>query len=180
MTREEAHKILDEMIDSKSLKKHCLTIALVMEAYASKLGEPEDLWYNTGLLHDADYDRFPDQHPNIIVKRLEESGDFEMAYAISAHFTKWGKKYHKPLEKYLLAVDELTGLIVAASLMRPTGMMGMTVKSVKKKIKSKGFAAGGDRNEIDKGIEIADLELSEHVQFIIDVLENSSEKLITI
>ena len=173
----EAEEILNRFIDEESLRRHCYSVSMVMRAYAESLGENAEIWAVTGLLHDADYEKYPDEHPNIIVKLLEEKGENIIAYAISAHYTKWGKTYEALLEKYLLAVDELTGFIIAASLMRPTGLDGMTPKSVKKKLKTKGFAAGVDRDEIYKSLEIANLDLDAHISFIISVLQNNIDQL---
>lgn len=173
----EAEKILGEFIDDPSLKKHCRSVSIVMKAYAEKLGEDTGEWEVAGLLHDADYEKYPDQHPQVIVKLLREKGEDKIAHAISAHYTKWGQTYDNLLDKYLLAVDELTGFIIAASLMRPTRLDGMSPKSVKKKLKTKGFAAGVDRDEIYKSLEIAELELDEHIMFIINVLQKNQESL---
>lgn len=148
-----------------------------MKAYAEKLGEDVEIWAIAGLLHDADYEKYPDKHPNIIVDLLEKKGEQYIAHAISAHYTKWGKSYDSLLDKYLLAVDELTGFIIAASLMRPTRLDGMSPKSVKKKLKTKGFAAGVDRDEIRLSLEISGLELDEHIKFIISVLQENADKL---
>src|SRR4051812_20283550 len=107
MTRTEAQQILESMTKGASLLRHMRTVELVMEAYANKLGESTEEWAVTGLLHDADYEAFPDQHPNIIVDKLREMGETKIAHAISAHYTKWGVSYDTTLDKALLAVDEL-------------------------------------------------------------------------
>ena len=119
ISRDEARQILAGMTKSASLLRHMRTIELVMGAYAKKLGENTETWAIAGLLHDADYEAFPDQHPNIIVKQLRESGNEVIAHAISAHYTKWGVSYDTLLDKGLLACDELTGLIVACAQIRP-------------------------------------------------------------
>ena len=177
MTISEAEIILNDFVDEPSLIRHCQSVSIVMKAYATELGENTEEWAVTGLLHDADYEKYPDQHPNIIVNFLNERKEQKIAHAISAHFTKWGQTYDSELDKYLLAVDELTGFIIAASLMRPTRLEGMSPKSVKKKLKTKGFAAGVDRDEIYKSLEIADLELDTHISFIISVLQQHVEEL---
>jgi putative nucleotidyltransferase with HDIG domain len=177
MTRDEAREIFNNLIENDSLRRHCRSVELVMEAYARALGEDEEVWGNAGLLHDADYEKYPDQHPKVIVKILEDLGEKAVAHAISAHYTHWGMTYDSRLDKYLLAVDELTGFIIAASLMRPTRLDGLTPSSVVKKLKTKGFASGVDRDEIDKGIALAGLDRDAHIRFIIEVLYNRREEL---
>jgi predicted hydrolase (HD superfamily) len=141
------------------------------------LNEDLDAWYVTGLLHDADYEKYPEEHPGIIVSLMRERGEPEIAHAISAHHTRWGQTYDTNLDKFLLAVDELTGFIVAVSYMRPTRMEGMSVSSVVKKLKTKGFAEGVDRFEIDEGIRIAELDKDKHIEFIIQVLSKNQALL---
>lgn len=173
----EAEEILRNFVDEPSLMRHCLSVSIVMKAYAKELAEDEEEWAVAGLLHDADYEKHPDQHPNLIVNLLREKGESKIAHAISAHYTKWGQSYETNLDKYLLAVDEMTGFIIAASMMRPTGLEGMEPKSVLKKLKTKGFAAGVDRDEIYKSLEIAGLEMNKHISFIISVLHQHSKML---
>lgn len=177
ISRAEAQDIFDELIQSVSLRRHCRTIELVMEAYAKKLGEDADKWAITGLLHDADYERYPEEHPQIIVKKLRDMGEEEIAYAISAHYTKWGVSYDHLLDKALLACDELTGFIVACALVRPTRIEGMKPKSVRKKLKDKKFAAKVEREEIMTGVELFGVDLNEHIAFIIEVLASHKEEL---
>lgn len=177
ISRTQAQSIFDELISTPSLRRHCRTVELVMEAYAKKLGEDADKWAITGLLHDADYEKYPEEHPNIIVAKLREMGEEEIAYAISAHYTKWGVSYDHLLDKALLACDELTGFIVACALVRPTKIEGMKPKSVRKKLKDKKFAAKVERDEINAGVEMLGVELSEHIAFIISVLEENKEEL---
>lgn len=177
ISRKEAQDIFDELIENPSLRRHCRTVELVMEAYAKKLGEDSDKWAITGLLHDADYEKYPEEHPKIIVAKLREMGEEEIAYAISAHYTKWGVSYDHLLDKALLACDELTGFIVACALVRPTKIEGMKPKSVRKKLKDKKFAAKVEREEIHAGVEMLGVELSEHIAFIIAVLEENKEEL---
>ena len=176
ITRDEARTILNAMTQSASLLRHMRTVELVMEAYARKLGEDETAWAIAGMLHDADYEAYPEQHPNVIVKQLRESGNEAIAHAISAHYTKWGVSYDSLLDKALLACDELTGFIVACAQIRPDGIASLEPKSVVKKLKDKGFAAKVDREEVYKGVELLGVDLSEHIGFIIGVLrENRSE-----
>jgi predicted hydrolase (HD superfamily) len=177
MTREEARALLAAMTQSASLLRHMRTVELVMEAYALQLGEPADRWAIAGLLHDADYEAHPDQHPNVIVEKLKAAGEEEIAHAVSAHYTKWGVPYETRLDKALLACDELTGFIVACAQVRPEGIATLETKSVIKKLKDKGFAAKVDREEVYKGAELFGVELATHISFIIGVLQQNKEEL---
>ena len=177
MTREEARTLLAAMTKSASLLRHMRTVELVMEAYALQLGEPADRWAIAGLLHDADYEAHPDQHPNVIVGKLKAAGEDEIAHAVSAHYTKWGVPYETRLDKALLACDELTGFIVACAQVRPEGISTLEAKSVIKKLKDKGFAAKVDREEVYKGAELFGVDLATHVGFIIGVLQQNKEEL---
>ncbi len=178
ISRKRAQEILEEMTDSDSLLRHARSVELVMAAYAAHLGDDMEKWSITGLLHDADYEKYPDEHPNIIVKMLRDMGENDIAYAISAHYTKWGNPCISNLDKLLLACDELTGFVIACCQVRPDGINSLTPKSVIKKLKSKGFAAKVDRDEVYFGTEQAGLDLSEHIAFIINVLSNHQEELL--
>jgi len=153
------------------------TLELVMEAYARKYKEDENQWAIAGLLHDADYEAFPDKHPAIIVEKMKEAGEVEIAHAISAHYTKWNVPYNSLLDKALLACDELTGFIVACCQVRPDGISSLETKSVIKKLKDKGFAAKVEREEVYKGAELLGVDLKEHIAFIIEVLRSHREEL---
>lgn len=177
ISRSDARLLLQSMTQSASLLRHMRTIELVMEAYAEKLGEDKEEWAIAGLLHDADYEPFPEQHPGVIVAKLNASGDTKIAHAISAHYTKWGVTYETTLDKGLLACDELTGLIVACAQIRPEGISTLEAKSVIKKLKDKGFAAKVDREEVYKGIELFGVDLKEHIGFIIEVLRRNKAEL---
>ncbi|HRK55298.1 MAG TPA: HD domain-containing protein [Cyclobacteriaceae bacterium] len=177
MDRTEARAILESMTSSPSLLRHMRTIELVMEAYAKKYNEDENEWAIAGLLHDADYEAFPEKHPAIIVEKLNELGETKIAHAISAHYTKWNVPYDTLLDKALLACDELTGFIVACCQVRPEGVATLEPKSVIKKLKDKGFAAKVERDEVYKGVELLGVDLKEHIAFIIDVLRQNQEEL---
>ena len=177
MTREEAKLILTEMTKTESLLRHARSVEVVMEAYASKLGEDEEEWAVTGMLHDADNEAYPDKHPNIIVAKLRDLGEEKIAHAISAHYTKWEVPYETTLDKALLACDELTGFVIACCHVRPEGINTLTPKAVRKKLKSKGFAARVERDEVYQGAEIFGVDLNEHIQFIIDALKVHKEEL---
>lgn len=177
ITRKEAQEILEGMTESESLLRHARSVELVMTAYAAKFSEDMEKWSITGLLHDADYDKYPDEHPNRIVSLLRERGEEEIAYAISAHYTKWGNPCKSLLDKMLLACDELTGFIIACCQVRPEGIHSLNAKSVIKKLKSKGFAAKVDRDEVYFATEQAELDLSDHIEFIISILRNHADEL---
>lgn len=137
----------------------------------------KEKWAIAGLLHDADYEVFPEKHPQVIVDKLKSLGEQEIAHAISAHYTKWNVLYDTILDKALLACDELTGFIVACCQVRPDGINSLEAKSVIKKLKDKGFAAKVDRDEVYKGVELIGIPLSEHIEFIIKVLKENKVEL---
>lgn len=177
ITRADARTILASLTQSQSLLRHMRTIELVMEAYAEKFGEDKEKWAIAGLLHDADYEAFPEKHPNIIVEKLRVMGEEDIAHAISAHYTRWNVSYDSLLDKALLACDELTGFIVACCQVRPDGITSLETKSVIKKLKDKGFASKVDRDEVYKGVELLGVDLTEHISFIIEVLRKNKEEL---
>ncbi len=177
MTIEEARGILNEMTDSVSLRRHMRTVELVMRAMAKHFGEDEEMYAVTGLLHDADYEKWPDQHPKLIVQKLEEMGESEIAHAIAGHYTHWNIPRNTMMDKCIVAADELTGFIYAAALVRPQRMEGMKIKSVMKKFKTATFAAKVDREEVRSGAKLIGWELNELIQFIINVLQEHQEEL---
>jgi predicted hydrolase (HD superfamily) len=177
MTLPEARNILQELTKNPSLLRHMRTIELVMEAYAEKFGEDKEEWAVAGLLHDADYEVFPEKHPAVIVEKLKALGEGKIAHAIAAHYTKWNVPYTSLLDKALLACDELTGFIVACCQVRPDGISTLEVKSVVKKLKDKGFAAKVERDEVYKGAELLGVDLNDHIAFIIDVLKKNRAEL---
>ncbi len=180
LTREEGWELLCEWTPSDALRKHARAVEIVMRAAADRYGAGEadaERWGLAGILHDADYDRWPEDHPNRIVAWLRERGEEELAHAISAHYTKWGVPHESALDKALLACDELTGFVGACCLVRPDGIGTLTPKSVKKKLKQKSFAAGVERGEVQAGVELLGVDLGEHVQFIIDALKPHAAEL---
>jgi predicted hydrolase (HD superfamily) len=177
ITYAQAQEILKELTKNQSLLRHMRTIELVLAAYAEKYSENKEEWAIAGMLHDADYEAFPEQHPNIIVEKLKLMGEDKIAHAISAHYTKWNVSYDTLLDKALLACDELTGFIVACCQVRPDGITSLEPKSVIKKLKDKGFAAKVERDEVYKGVELLGVDLTEHIAFIIDVLKKNREEL---
>ena len=180
LTREEAWALLVEWTPSEALRRHARAVEISMRAAAHRYGngaEDEESWGIAGMLHDADYDTWPEEHPDRIVAWLRERGEEPIAHAISAHYTKWGVPYESQLDKALLACDELTGFIGACALVRPEGIATLTPKSVKKKLKDKGFAAKVERHEVTTGAELLGVDLGEHIQFLIEALRPHAEEL---
>jgi predicted hydrolase (HD superfamily) len=180
ITREQAWQKLCEWTETDSLRKHARAVELVMRAAAHRYGrgeEDEERWGIAGLLHDADYQRWPDEHPERIVAWLREQGEAEIAHAVSAHYTQWNVPYESPLDRALLACDELTGFVVACCLVRPGGVATLKPKSVRKKLKDKAFAAKVERAEVSAGSEILGVDLAEHIQLIVDALRPHAHEL---
>lgn len=180
MDRAEAWKLLTEWTETESLRKHARAVELVMRAAAHKYGRGEadvERWGIAGMLHDADYEKWPETHPDKAVEYLRKLGEEEIAHAISAHYTKWNIPYETQLDKALLACDELTGFIVAACLVRPEGVRTLEPRGVKKKLKDKAFAAKVERDEVYAGAEKLGVDLEQHIQMIIDALKPHAEEL---
>lgn len=177
LTKESAYQILYEMTESSSLLRHARSVSMVMEALARHFGENEEQYAITGLLHDADYEKYPDQHPAVVVARLEALGEMAIAHAIKGHYTRWNVPRQSLLDKCIVAADELTGFIVAAALIRPGRLEGMDARSVLKKLKTKNFAATVDREEVQKGADLLGWPLPELIEFIIPVLYAHREEL---
>jgi predicted hydrolase (HD superfamily) len=180
MSRDDAWAQLCAWTETESLRRHARAVELVMRAAAARYGpgpEAAERWGAAGMLHDADYEKWPEEHPARIVRWLEERGEPEIAYAVSAHYTKWGKEYRSSLDKALLACDELTGFIMACSYLRPDGIASLEPKSVRKKLKDKAFAAGVDRFEVTEGARLLGVELDEHVAFLIAALRPHAAEL---
>jgi predicted hydrolase (HD superfamily) len=180
LTRDRALEILEEWTRSDSLRKHARAVELVMRQAAHRYGggaADEERWGIAGMLHDADYEQWPEEHPRRIVGWLRECGEEDLAHAVSAHYTRWGVPHESPLDRALLACDELTGFVVACCLVRPDGIGSLTPKSVKKKLKDRSFAAKVERAEVHAGAELLGVDLGEHIQFVIDALRPHAEEL---
>jgi putative nucleotidyltransferase with HDIG domain len=183
-TREEAWELVCEWVESESLRKHLLGVEAGMRAYARKLGGDEELWAVTGLVHDLDYERFPDLddtengHPRTALRLFAELGwPQELIDAVAGHATFLGVPRETDMAKALFAVDELSGFIAACALVRPTGIEGMKPKSVKKKLKQPSFAAGVNRDEVQLGAEELGVDFDEHVAFVIAAMEDQADEL---
>jgi putative nucleotidyltransferase with HDIG domain len=180
-TRDEAWQLVEEWIENDSLRKHLLGVEAAMRAYARKWGEDEELYAVTGLLHDLDYERYPDLdsgHPRKALELFEERGyPQELIDAVAGHATFLGVPRETRMAKTLFAVDELSGFIAACALVRPTGIEGMKPKSVKKKLKQPSFAAGVNREEVREGAEELGVDFDEHVGFVIAAMEEEKDEL---
>lgn len=179
MTRDEALAIMQEHTQSPSLRQHMLAVEAAMRAYAVKYGEDPDAWGIVGLLHDFDYEKFPnhehsptDGHPNWGVQLLREQGLPEpLCRAILGHATYSGIPRDSRMARALFAVDELCGFLVACALVRPSRSFGdLEVSSVKRKLKDKAFARGVNRDEVRQGADELGVPLDEHTAFVIQAL----------
>jgi predicted hydrolase (HD superfamily) len=180
-TREDAWNLVCEWISSGSLRKHVLGVEAAMRAYARDGGEDEELWAITGLVHDLDYERYPDLetgHPRHALSELEARGYPAVVIdAVAGHAEFLGVPRTTTLAKTLFAVDELSGFIAACALVRPTGIEGMTPKSVKKKLKTPSFAAGVDRDEVRRGADELGVDFDRHVAFVIEAMAGQADEL---
>lgn len=162
--------LMEQYIKDPSLRNHCQMVAAAMAAYAQALGEDEELWFATGLLHDLDWEMYPDEHPKRAVAELLNDYPAELKQAALAHAPGiTGIQPETLMERYLFACDEICGLMNAAALMRPGRFSDMAVKSVKKKIKDKSFAANVSRDDINLGFELINQTPELHIEFLINV-----------
>jgi putative nucleotidyltransferase with HDIG domain len=180
-TREEAYQLLTEYNKSDSLTKHALAVEGVMRYFARKRGEDEEKWGVIGLVHDLDYEQFPEEHCHKSEEILKEKGwPEEYIRAVVSH--GWGLcsevEPQTELEKVLYAIDELTGLVVTTALVRPSkSVMDVKVKSVKKKWKDKRFAAGVDRSIIEKGAQILGMEITDIIADTLAGMQEVAEEI---
>ena len=181
LSRPEAWSLFCEWTESPSLRRHVLAVEAAMRAYARRFGEDEELWGITGLLHDLDYERHPDLetgHPRFALEELERR-DYppELVRAVASHADFLEVSRDSPMEKTLYAVDELSGFVMACAYVRPTGIHGLTPKSVKKKMKTPAFAAAVNRDELRAGAEELGVDFDEHLAFVIAALESEADAL---
>jgi putative nucleotidyltransferase with HDIG domain len=183
-SRPAAWDLLCQWTQSDSLRRHMLAVEAAMRAYALHFGEDVELWGLTGLLHDLDYERHPDMsapdgHPRTAMALLTEHGyPDELVRAIGSHADYLGVPRRSRLERTLFAVDELSGFILAVAYVRPGGLTGMTAQSVKKKLKSAGFAAAVNREELRQGADALGVDFDTHVSFVIAALLPHAEVLL--
>jgi putative nucleotidyltransferase with HDIG domain len=181
MNRAEAYALLTEYVKDQSLIRHCLSVEAAMRWYAHKKGADEEKWGIVGLLHDFDYERWPTppDHPLRGSAILAERGYPEdVIYAIKSHadYLTDCPRVHE-MDRALYACDEITGLITATALLRPTGITDLTAASVKKKMKAKGFARGVNREDVVRGAADFGVDLTEHIQNVIDAMKTIAPEL---
>jgi predicted hydrolase (HD superfamily) len=179
MTRDEAVALMEEYTQSDALRKHMLAVEAAMRAYAGRFGGDPDQWGLVGVLHDFDYERYPnaarsatEEHPSAGVQLLRGRGiSDDICTAILGHASYTGVPRESHMAKALFAVDELCGFLVACALVRPSkSLMDLEVSSVKKKLKDKAFARGVNREEVHQGAAELGVPLDEHIQFVIAAL----------
>lgn len=168
--RDEAVALLHEWVENDALRKHMYSVEASVRHYARLRGADEELWGLAGLLHDLDWEKYPEEHPLKAVEKLRGLGyPQEVLQAILAHRAEFtGVQPESDLDKVLYACDEISGLVFACCLVRPTGIDDLTPKSVVKKLKDRAFAAGVSREDVEHGIGLIGLERSEHIQNVID------------
>jgi predicted hydrolase (HD superfamily) len=180
VTYDQALQQLQAWTKTASLLSHAQAVEIVMRAAAVKYGGQganAETWAITGLLLDADYEQWPEEHPRRIVDWLKGQGEEEIAYAVAYHQTKWNLASKTAMDKALVACDELAGFVIACSLVRPEGISTLEPKSVKKKLKDKAFAAKVDRQIIRDSVEVLGVDLDGHIQFVIDALKPHAQEL---
>ena len=180
-TREEAWALLNQYTKSESLIKHALAVEAAMRAYARKFGEDEEKWGLVGLLHDFDYEQYPEpkDHPLVGSQILKEKGYPEdVIYAIKAHAQYLSLPRQSLMDKTLFAVDELCGFMTAVTLVRPTKKVAdVPIESVKKKMKDKAFARSVNRDEIRQGTAELGVDLDEHIAFVVKAMSEVADQL---
>jgi putative nucleotidyltransferase with HDIG domain len=181
ISRDDAWQLVTEWVSSDSLRKHLLGVEACMRAYAREWGEDEELYAVTGLVHDLDYERYPDLdtgHPRYALKELEAKGyPQEVIDAVAGHAEFLEVPRETRMAKTLYAVDELSGFVAACALVRPTGIDGMKPKSVKKKLKQPSFAAAVDRDQVQRGIDELGVDPDEHLTLVIAALAENADEL---
>jgi putative nucleotidyltransferase with HDIG domain len=181
ISRDAAWELFCEWTESDSLRKHALAVEAGMRAYARRYGEDEELWAVTALVHDLDYERYPDLetgHPRHALKELEQRGyPQEVIDAVAGHADFLKVPRETLMAKSLYAVDEMSGFVTACALVRPTGIEGMKPKSVRKKMKQPSFAAKVPRDQLERGAEELGVEMNEHIQVVIDALAEHADEL---
>ena len=181
MDRETALKVVEEHAKSDSLKKHLLAVEQCMRVYAARVGENEETWGIAGLVHDFDWEvcPTPESHPTFGAEILKSEGfSDEIVRAVLSHGNHTGITRETLMEKALFACDELSGFVTAVALVRPTKSLNDTsIRSVKRKMRDKGFARSVSRDDIRQGAEELGVELDDHIQFVIDALKPVATRL---
>jgi putative nucleotidyltransferase with HDIG domain len=182
MRRDAAWSLLTEYTRSDSLLKHALAVEAAMRHHAHRLNQDAELWGVTGLLHDFDYERWPNppDHTREGARILRSQGvDEQIVGAILSH-AEWNHAefpLDRPLRKTLFAVDELCGFVMAVAYVRPGHMTGMTATSVRKKLKQKSFAAAVSRDDIQRGADLLELSLDDHIHHVVQALDAARASL---
>jgi putative nucleotidyltransferase with HDIG domain len=182
-TREDAYQLMLSHVKNESLQKHMLSVEVALRCYARTYGEDEELWAITGLLHDCDYEEYPDlqEHTQVSARWLREAGyDEQIIYAILSHndLNLATQPRNNLLARALYACDEITGMVTATALVRPDKcILGLEVSSVRKKMKAKGFAAGVNRNDLVQGAAELGVDLDAHIAFVITAMSSIAEQL---
>lgn len=178
-TRADALELLHAWVENEGLRNHMKAVEAAVRHYAVKRGADPDEWGLAGLLHDLDWEKYPDEHPLRAVEELRSRGYPEaVLQAILAHRADFtGVQPESELDRVLVACDELSGLVNAVALVRPTGIDDLTPKSVKKKMKDKAFAAGVDRDEVKHGVELIGLDMDEHIANVIAAMQEIASEL---
>jgi len=180
--RTAAWALVCEWTESDSLRRHMLAVEAAMRAYAPRFDGDVELWGLTGLLHDLDYERYPNLetgHPRLAMEELRRRGyPEELIRAVASHADFMGVPRESPMEKTLYAVDELSGFILAVAYVRPEGLVGMTPKSVRKKMKQPSFAAAVGREELVEGAAALGVDFDEHVANVIAALTEAAGELL--
>jgi len=178
-TRADAIRLLEEWVPNPALRNHMKAVEAAVRAYARSLGQDEDRWGLAGLLHDLDWEKFPEEHPLRAVRHLREQGwPEEVLHAILAHRADFtGTPPETPLDRTLVDCDELAGLITATALVRPTGIEDLTAKSVRKKMKDPTFARGVNRDEITHGAALLGVDLDVHIQNVIEAMKSVRDEI---
>jgi putative nucleotidyltransferase with HDIG domain len=178
-TRAQALELLESWVENQGLRNHMKAVEAAVRHYARQLGGDEDEWALAGLLHDLDWEKYPDEHPLRAVEELRGRGYPEtVLHAIMAHRSDFtGVEPESQLDRVLVACDELSGLVNATALVRPTGIDDLTPKSVKKKMKDGAFAAGVDREEVRRGVELIGLDLDTHIANVIAAMQGIADEL---
>lgn len=173
--RDKSKILLEKYIENENLRNHCYHVEMCMRYYAEKLNEDVERWGAVGMLHDLDWEKFPDTHPNTAVPILEENGydkDFIEAVLGHAYPDRTNVPRVTTIAKYLFACDEVTGFVFAYSLMKSNGLSEVLSKSIIKKMKDKAFARNVNRDDIKKGAEEIGLDLAVHIDNIISAMKN--------
>lgn len=179
MDRDKALAILQENVESKQIIRHCFAVEASMRSYAEKFGEDIERWGMIGLLHDVDFDKYPENHPEHARQLLKDYDlDEDFIESIVSHGTGKENMRNSQVRKCLFAVDKMASFIVAVALMRPTRLEGLEAKSVKKKMKDKAFAKAVDRDELIASMDDLGIEFEEHVRIIVKGLSEHEELLL--